>query len=176
MRRITLMITYILALVLIPNGARADEAIQIDGEDVMTIADLFPTCRRVNGLLWCYSNDACGEACNAVCARMGSMPIEDNTVWFEAQDTEGECDAIALAFASPGQVGSFQSACLTDGEGGFGHPLVGLAGVILCSTQAGCPMAHRTLMDQLGVPCESTTGVARKSICPCKTALARFPE
>lgn len=55
-----------------------------------------PTCVEANGLNWCYNDEACGEACNDVCAALGLVP-EDNQVWFEAQDTEAECQVISEA-------------------------------------------------------------------------------
>jgi len=122
-------------------------------------------CEEVNGILWCYNDQACGQACNDVCGTIDSQPIADNTIWFEAQDTTAECQAISQAFGLGSTVNSSNHsfACLED-SGGTHTVGGGLLAPLFCSTVAGCPADHRTKMDQLGVPCG--TG-SRRSICPC---------
>jgi cysteine-rich repeat protein len=124
-----------------------------------------PTCVEVNGQLWCFDNDACGEACNDVCAALGfDIEITDDE-WFQLQDEISECQDIADAFGMPGiDVNSYAYACLEDSGAG---DIVGggLTGSLLCSTYNGCPFDHRTQMDGLGTACG--VGGARRSICPC---------
>ena len=125
-----------------------------------------PTCVEANGLNWCYNDQACGEACNDVCAALGLVP-EDNQVWFEAQDTEAECQAISEAFGLGNVVNFFAwgYACLED-TGGNHTVGGGLIAPLYCSSVASCPAVHRTDMDQLGIPCGPGS---RLSVCPCVT-------
>ena len=123
-----------------------------------------PTCVEANGLNWCYDDQACGEACNDVCAALGLVP-EDNQVWFEAQDTEAECQTISEAFGLGNSVdfAGYSYACLEDTPGN--HTVGGgLVGPLFCSASESCPEAHRTDMDQIGTPCGPNS---RRSICPC---------
>jgi hypothetical protein len=123
-------------------------------------------CEEANGLLWCYNDQACGQPCNEVCAVDGLQPIANNTVWLEAQDTEGECIAISQAFGLGGTVdfGDFELACVEDGRGT--HTVGGgINTPITCSFFADCPERHRARMDQQGVPCGPNS---RRSICPCE--------
>jgi hypothetical protein len=125
-----------------------------------------PTCVQANGLLWCYNNGACGQACNDVCAALGTQPISDDTVWSQAQDSVAECQAISQAFGLGDTVefGSFTFACLEDTPGP--HSVGGgLLGPMFCSSSSGCPSSHRTGMDQQGIPCGE---FSRRSICPCE--------
>ena len=126
-------------------------------------------CEEANGLLWCYNDQACGQPCNEVCATAGAQPIANNTVWFEAQDTEGECIAISQAFGLGNTVnfGDFRFGCIEDE---FGTHTVGggLIPPILCATSFNCPEEHRTGMDTNGVPCGPDS---RRSICPCEQSL-----
>ncbi len=83
-----------------------------------------PTCVEANGLLWCFNNRECGQACNDVCASLGGVPIDDDNVWFQAQDTLEECQAISQAFGLGNNVlfDSFTHGCLEDT---FGDHTVG---------------------------------------------------
>jgi len=123
-----------------------------------------PTCVEANGLNWCYNDEACGEACNDVCAALGLVP-EDNQVWFEAQDTEAECQVISEALGLGNTVffGTWAYACLED-TGGTHTVGGGLIGPLYCSVSSTCPEDHRTQMDQIGTPCGPDS---RRSICPC---------
>lgn len=67
----------------------------------------------------CFYDQACGQVCNDVCVVFGDGPIDDNELWYEAQDTEEECRAISRAFG-PGDevpIGSITFACLEDRNG-----------------------------------------------------------
>jgi len=122
-------------------------------------------CEEVNGLLWCYNDQACGQPCNEVCATDNLVPA-DNTVWFEAQDTEEECQAISDAFGVFDTVfiSNFAFACIEDS---FGNHTVGggLIAPLSCSTASVCPEFHRTGQDRLGTPCGPDS---LRSICPCQ--------
>jgi len=123
-------------------------------------------CRVVDGTQWCFDDDACGQACEDVCAALGLTIEPDDDVWFTAQDTPAECQAIADAFGMTGPVdfGDHALGCLEDG--GL-NDLVGggLTGGLLCSSDPTCPAAHRTDMDELGTNCNLVG--ARRSVCPC---------
>ena len=124
-----------------------------------------PTCVEANGLNWCYNDQACGEACNDVCAALGLVPVQDNQVWFEAQDSESECQVISEAFGlgSIVQFSTWSYGCLEDSSGN--HTVGGgLVGPLYCSSSQFCPESHRTGMDQIGIPCGTNS---RRSICPC---------
>ncbi len=122
-------------------------------------------CVEANGLTWCYNDQACGQACDEVCGTIGSQPIEDDTVWFEAQNTEEKCQAIsqALGLGNSVDFNSYTHGCLED-TFGFHSVHGGLNGPLLCSSFDGCPADHRTDMDDLGLPCGPES---RRSICPC---------
>jgi hypothetical protein len=130
------------------------------------------TCVPANGLLWCYHPTECGHPCDETCAAVGLSPVADNAVWFAAQDTVEECQAIAAAFGlGVDYMASYTFACLEDAWGthsGDG----GIVGPILCSTFPECPADHRTDMDQVGVPCGPDS---RRSICPCEGAIPTRP-
>jgi len=130
-------------------------------------------CEEVNGLLWCYNDQACGQPCNEVCAAGDLLPINDNTVWFEAQDTEEECQAISDAFGvfDTVQISNFAFACIEDE---FGNHTVGggLIPPLFCSTASACPEFHRTDMDEVGVPCGPDS---IRSICPCIEGVRPIP-
>ena len=114
---------------------------------------------------WCYNPAACGQACNAVCALYGLVPMVDKTKWSQIQDTAPECQAIADAFGIGGgtSIASYTYACAEDNAGD--HTNVKFIGPLLCSNYAGCPMEHLTNMDQLGVACGPNS---RRSLCPCQ--------
>lgn len=123
-------------------------------------------CVEANGLTWCYNPEACGEACNEVCAAVGGTPVADNDVWFQAQNSEEECQNISEAFGLGSSVGmeTYTYACAEDNFGDHDAP-GGLNAPLLCSTYAGCPANHRAEMDQLGIACGTAS---RRSICPCE--------
>ncbi len=125
------------------------------------------TCVEANGLLWCYDPLSCGEACNEVCAALGGTPVADSTAWFEAQNSEAECQTISQAFGlgTDVQMANWTYACLEDSTGAHTAP-GGLLGPLYCSTFAGCPDNHRTQMDQQGNACGPTN--SRRSVCPCE--------
>ncbi|HML96590.1 MAG TPA: IPTL-CTERM sorting domain-containing protein [Thermodesulfobacteriota bacterium] len=123
-------------------------------------------CVRANGLDWCYNDQACGEACNEVCAALGLQVIEDDQVWFEAQNSAAECQAISEALGLGGSISFFPGRydCLEDEPGN--HTVGGgLLGQLYCSSADSCPLNHRTGMDQQGDPCGPSS---RRSICPCE--------
>ena len=124
-----------------------------------------PPCVEANGLLWCFNNQECGQACNEVCAEFGGVPIDDDTVWFEAQDTPEECEAISQAFGL-GNNFNFTGAAFSCLQDTFGDHTVGggLNLPLRCTSASSCPSDHRTEMDQPGVPCGPES---RRSICPC---------
>jgi len=136
-------------------------------------------CVEANGLVWCFNPNACGQACNDVCGTIGADPIPSNTTWFEAQNTDEKCQAISRAFGlgDDGNTGSALNGCLQDtiannndnAVGGFINP------PLICSTVSQCPENHRTNVDQLGIPCDSSS-LSRRSICPCGSpAEPNFP-
>ena len=61
-------------------------------------------CVEANGLNWCYNDQACGEACNDVCAALGLEVIDDDQVWFEAQNSEAKCQVISEALGLGGSI------------------------------------------------------------------------
>ena len=132
-----------------------------------------PTCVEANGLSWCFNNRECGQACNDVCASIGGELIDDDNVWFQAQDSVEECQAIsqALGLGNVVDFDSFTHACLEDT---FGNHTVGggLNAPLLCSSFDGCPADHRTQADGLGVPCGPES---RRSICPCEFLPRNIP-
>ena len=133
-----------------------------------------PTCVEANGLNWCYNNQACGEACEDVCAALGLELIEDNQVWFEAQNTEAECQVIsqALGLGNTVMFANWSYGCLEDETGN--HTVGGgLIAPLYCSFVASCPAEHRTFMDQQGNPCGPDS---RRSICPCEAFPDHFIE
>lgn len=137
-------------------------------------AQLLPdNCVEANGLTWCYNPEACGEACNDVCAAVGGTPVADSGVWFEAQNTTGECQNISQAFGLGTSVdmASYTYACSEDPSGDHVAP-GGLNAPLLCSTFAGCPDNHRTNMDQLGIACGPNS---RRSVCPCEGVAPSAP-
>lgn len=123
-------------------------------------------CLTVEGVQWCFNPNACGQACNALCASLGLKVYLDDTAWFEAQNEPAECQAIAGAFGFATSVLDGSAlGCLEDVAGPHtapGGPI--LTGRLFCSTFAGCPALHRTAMDTNGVACGA---VSRRSICPC---------
>ncbi len=132
----------------------------------LLVNKLHPSCRAVNGILWCYHPTECGRACDSTCAAVGLNPMADDNQWFAAQDTAAECQAISDAFGitQPVVLNSYAYACLEDAYGS--HTAGGgLVGPIFCSTDSGCPAGHRSNMDQLGTPCGANS---RRSICPCE--------
>src|SRR5690606_18224289 len=133
-----------------------------------------PTCVEANGLNWCYDDQACGEACNDVCAALGLKVIDDDQVWFEAQNSEAKCQVISEALGLGGSISflEWSYGCLEDSFGS--HPVGGgLNGSLLCSGEPGCPLRHRTEMDQQGIPCGPES---RRSICPCEALPPQFIE
>jgi len=124
-------------------------------------------CEEANGLNWCYNPDACGQPCNEVCEAGGTTPIEDNTVWFEAQNTVEKCRAISLAFGLGDNVkiSSYTNACLQD-MAMLPHGS-GINAPLYCSTDSDCPQTHRTNMDGQGIACNNMNDSSRRSICPC---------
>lgn len=124
-----------------------------------------PTCVEANGLLWCYNDQVCGQACEDVCAALGIPLVVNDNIWFEAQNTEEKCQAISRAFGLGDTVdfGGWAYACLEDTDGN--HTVGGgLSGPLFCSDSSSCPSQHRTIMDQQGNPCGANS---RLSICPC---------
>lgn len=109
-----------------------------------------PSCRKVGDLKWCTNpNQQSGLTCNQTCASVGMTPIDDNNVWFNAQDTFAECQAIRDAFglAQAISIASYTYACAE-----------ALPNTWLCSNYTGCPQQHRTNADS----------GQHVSYCPCK--------
>jgi cysteine-rich repeat protein len=126
-------------------------------------------CRIVDGTQWCFDRDHCGQACEDVCSALG-LTIEPNDgVWFAAQDTAGECQAIADAFqmSAPIQFDAAPLGCLED-TGGADLTGGDLTGGLACSSDPTCPGQHRTDMDDLGLNCDLPG--SRRSVCPCAGA------
>lgn len=113
-------------------------------------SSLPPTCRLVGGLKWCVNvNFTGGLNCNVTCASVGMTPIDDNNVWFEAQNTVAECQAIRNAFgiATPISIAGYTYGCAEAKPQEF-----------ICSNSTGCPQNHRTGSD----------GSDHIGVCPCK--------
>ncbi len=141
---------------------------------LLTAQQLPDTCVEANGLTWCYNPEACGEACNDVCAVYGGTPVADSAVWFEAQNTTEECQVISQAFGLGTSVSmaSYTYGCAEDTGGDHVAP-GGLNSPLLCSTSNGCPDNHRTNMDQLDVACGADS---RRSVCPCENVAPIAPS
>jgi cysteine-rich repeat protein len=123
-------------------------------------------CRVVDGTQWCFDSDSCGQACEDVCGALGLTLEPDDGVWFAAQDSAAECQAVADAFgmSEPVNFGDHPLGCLQDG--GLDDEVGGLpTGGLMCSSDPACPAAHRTDMDDLGTNCNLIG--ARRSVCPC---------
>jgi len=122
-------------------------------------------CVQANGLTWCYDPNQCGQPCNSVCAAMGLTPLADDTVWFEAQNTAAECQAISDAFGvtTPVVIANYRYACLED-ESGTHSVGGGLLAPLYCSTVSTCPSKLRNTLDQHN-PCGASS---TRSICPCE--------
>jgi len=123
-------------------------------------------CQNVNGLDWCADPTLCGQPCNQTCAAFNLVPVADDSVWFAAQDSLAECQAISQAFGLGTSVnfGEFFYACLED-QDVTGHSPTALAAPLYCSSNPACPANHRAAMDEQAAPCTSDS---RKSICPCE--------
>jgi hypothetical protein len=94
------------------------------------------------------------------------MGIEANdALWFAAQDTAAECQAISDAFgiAAAVDIDAYLYACMEDEWGD--HTATDLIGPLICSNYFGCPAEHRLGMDGLGFACAAGS---RRSICPCR--------
>lgn len=130
-------------------------------------------CEEANGLNWCYNPQECGQACNDVCAAGGMQPVEDNEVWFQAQNTAEKCQAIADVFG----LNEFRVVpdnaftCLADRQGD--HSQVALIEPLLCTLIETCPSAHRTITDNQGVSCDRPN--SRRAICPCEPLISNVP-
>jgi len=137
-------------------------------------------CEEVNGLMWCYDPQACGKPCNEVCGIMGTEPIADNTVWFQAQNTVAKCQAISDAFGlfDTVNVSVFSIACLEDSQALNQNNVNGnLNPPLNCSTLSGCPESHRTQVD-LNIDCDGGGNSQQptiRSICPCQPCDELFP-
>jgi cysteine-rich repeat protein len=143
-----------------------DDGNQINNDGCTSGCSLTPpSCMEVNGVLWCYDPDACGEACNDVCAALGmSLDISD-AEWSAAQDTMEECQDIAEAFGlSMWSLGFYTYACAE--EDGFDDiPNMGIQGILYCSNDPNCPFNHRTNADSLGLDCNIMGSF--RGLCPC---------
>ena len=126
-------------------------------------------CRTVNGVRWCYNANACGQACNDVCASLGLPLTIDDATWFQAQDSLAKCEAISNAFGlgDDAAIGYYAEACLEDSGAAHGDTAPGgPSGNLNCSSDMYCPGNHRVLMDLGGVACGQAG--ATRSICPCQ--------
>jgi hypothetical protein len=108
------------------------------------------SCRMVNGLKWCTNpNNTQGLNCNLTCGSVGMVPIPSNTVWYDAQDSFAECQAIRDAF------GYNQAISIN----GYTYGCAELKpNEFICSNYTGCPQEHRTNSD----------GGDHQGICPCQ--------
>ncbi len=124
------------------------------------------SCKLVGNVYWCFNPDACGQACNDLCASLGFSVLTSDTDWFAAQDTVAECQALSEAFGLGTTVEflGWTYGCLED-TGGTDTAPGGLTAPLFCSSSPSCPSQHRTGMDQLGIACGAAG--ARRSICPC---------
>ncbi len=110
-------------------------------------------CAEANGLTWCrHPYDLGGANCNAVCAANEMVPVSNDTVWLQAQDTVAECEAIRDAVGLTGtvDVGSWMYACAE-------YSIT--SNTFICSSYSGCPSEHRTGADNAS---------NFFSICPCE--------
>lgn len=135
----------------------------------------FPVvCVTANGLLWCHHPTLCGEPCTSTCAAHDLVPADDATT-FSAQNSIEACTNISLAFGleTPVRFSGFTVACLEDSGGEHSEVPIALIAPLFCSSTAGCPAAHRTNMDQIGIQCNSGTN-SRLSICACAGKFQSF--
>jgi cysteine-rich repeat protein len=145
-------------------GETCDDGNPLGGDGCSTACG--QNCQTVGGVLWCYDPDICGQACNQVCASAGLTPMADLDAWFQAQNEQAECDALAAAFGMMGgtSIAGYTYACLEDSNGN--HAAQPLVGMLLCSDYNGCPMEHLTQMD--GSPTDCSDPSSRRSICACE--------
>ena len=146
-----------------------DDGFTGDGLSCAPVLVGIPVCHNVNGLDWCYNAQECGQPCNEVCASFGATPVTDLVAWFEAQNTDSKCSAIASAFGIGYRLGGFTYGCLEDS--GDTHSIgSGINGPLLCSIRSSCPGKHLSKMDQQGSTCSTSTpssDTTRRAICPC---------
>jgi cysteine-rich repeat protein len=148
-----------------------DDGDNVDGDgcssDCFIEGDFGGQCRIVDGRQWCFDNDNCGQACDDVCTSLGLTIEADDMLWYAAQDTLVECQAISDAFgiAAAAQLDGLPYGCLED-AGNDDTVGGGLTGPLTCSTDATCPGSHRTQMDDLDGVCNLAG--ARRSVCPCE--------
>jgi hypothetical protein len=123
------------------------------------------TCKTVNGLLWCYHPNACGESCNTICGAVGKTANTDAGAVLAAQSTQTNCQNIATAFGntSTPSVGSYAYACVE--VNGFGDGGA-VTGQLYCSSDSNCPTMHLTTSDQQDAACNSQYPYT--GICACK--------
>lgn len=123
------------------------------------------TCKSVNGILWCYHANNCGEPCNTVCSAVGKSANTNGTTITSAQNTQALCQSIATAFgnASTPSVSAYSYACVEVAGSGDGGAVTGQ---IYCSTDTACTTTHLTAADQQGVQCNGTNPFT--GICACQ--------
>ena len=103
------------------------------------------------------------------CSYFGLAPLIDKTAWFQAQNTESKCSALAAALGISGvDFTSWSYACASDVIHAAGSKPGVLKGPLLCSSEASCPAAHVNNVDVDKKTCSN-------NICPCQqVAYARF--
>lgn len=108
-------------------------------------------CRNVSGLLWCKDVVA-NRGCDAFCSATGlGVPVISDPDWIAAQDSEGECAALASAFGlATTNVGAHVYGCAE----AYGAELS-------CSTDPSCPASLRMQTD---------TADGTFALCPCGPA------
>jgi len=89
------------------------------GDGMLCVPVGVPVCHEVNGLNWCYNDQDCGQPCKEVCASFGAKTESNLVAWFEAQNTEEGCSAIADAFGVGYDISDYAYACVESGYGTY---------------------------------------------------------
>jgi hypothetical protein len=120
-------------------------------------------CKVVDGIVWCYDPNynpgTSATNCTAFCSSLGRPFTIDNATWFNAQNTQEKCNALAGAFgysSSIIQVTSFTYGC-AEASTPYQDSLFGRH--FICSTYQGCPEGHRSTSDP---------AMYWQPVCPCQ--------
>ena len=113
-------------------------------------------CGYANGLTWCYAG-AASVSCASTCAANGLTMLSDATAWFNAQNTQAKCQAIANALGSSSSVdiGGYSYACIEVSGGALN------GGSFQCSSSSSCPASKQAREDALPAAQLSETLPAR---------------
>jgi hypothetical protein len=114
------------------------------------------TCKVVPGagnLTWCmHANGTQNTSCTATCQSVGKVPVSDQGVWFNAQNSVMECSAIRDAFGLNGanvNLGDLTTACAVYVPGG---------NIFGCSSNLNCP----------GTMTNTGPAGGAMAVCPCQ--------